>query len=156
MRIFEKIIIASVLIGGVSLYGDNANAQKRNKNRDVSPVILLETGPSDMAGYRKMVRVKYLSGNRVTAHYKAYNRREFINVKDRNSNAATQECARGKATSLKEIRAYEKSEAKRKRQGLAPEPRTFCIKNIPNWMEKNKDRYLNPIFASMPWVKNRQ
>jgi len=44
---------------------------------DVSPVLLIESGPSDNPTYRRMVVVKYLSGNRVGANYAAYNRPEI-------------------------------------------------------------------------------
>jgi len=119
---------------------------------DISPTILIETGPSDNPAYRRMVFVKYLSGNNVTSNYKAYNRREFINVPDKSVSERVTACARGGATSLSEIKAYERDEAKRKRKGQAPEPRSFCIKNVNNWNAKNKDKYLDPIFASMPYL----
>ncbi|MEE9272224.1 MAG: hypothetical protein V3U57_03000 [Robiginitomaculum sp.] len=120
---------------------------------DSSPVLLIETGPSDKPEYRRMVYVKYLSGNDVSANYKAYNRREFINLIDKGVSDRVEQCARGMATSLSEIIAFEKDEDKRKRRGQAPETRSFCIKNVGNWSAKNKDVYLDPIFASMPYVK---
>ncbi len=120
---------------------------------DISPTLLIETGPSDNPAYRRMVSVKYLSGNRVTANYRAYNRREFINVPNNNTPAIViSSCARGSATPLRDIKSFEKDEKRRVRSGQAPIARTFCIKNINNWQAQNKDRYLDPIFDSMPYL----
>ena len=145
MRFIVKTIAIATLMVGFSAPLTAAAA-------DQSPTILIETGPSDNPAYRRMVFVKYLSGNYVASNYKAYNRREFINVPDKGMSDRVTACARGAATSLSEIKSYERAEAKRKRKGQAPESRTFCIKNINNWNAKNKDKYLDPIFASMPYV----
>ncbi len=119
---------------------------------DVSPTLLIETGPSDKPAYRRMISIKYLNGTYVTANYKAYNRREFINTPNTTPANIIAACASGRATSLGDIKSFEKSETRRKRSGQAPEKRTFCIKNIGNWQAKNKDRYLDPIFESMPYL----
>ncbi len=119
---------------------------------DTGPTLLIETGPSDNPAYRRMVIVKYLSGTRVTANYKAYNRREFIKTPNTTPANTIATCANGRATSLGDIKAFEKDEARRVRGGQAPLTRTFCLKNIKNWQAKNKDRYLDPIFDSMPYV----
>jgi len=144
----KTMILGSIVFGGFSLFGLTANAQ----NRDISPTILIETGPSDNPAYRRMVFVKYLNGFTVTSNYKAYNRREFINMPDRAASENVRACAKSRATSLPEIKAFERDEAARKRNNQAPESRSFCIKNIKSWTEGNKDKYLNPIFAGMPYV----
>ena len=122
------------------------------QTRDVSPTILIETMPSDNPAYRRMVFVKYLNGSYVTTNYKAYNRREFINVPDRGVSDNVRACAKSRATPLSDIKAFERDEANRKRKNQAPEIRSFCIKNISNWNAKNKDKYLDPVFAGMPYV----
>lgn len=119
---------------------------------ETSPTLLIETGPSDNPAYRRMVHVKYLNGSSVTANYRAYNRREFINVPSVTPQNEIAACARGAATPLRDIKAFERDEARRKNSGKAPERRSFCIKNIPNWTAKNKDKYLDPIFESMPYL----
>ena len=119
---------------------------------DVSPTLLIETGPSDKPAYRRMISIKYLRGNSVTANYKAYNRREFINTPNTTPATVIAACASGRATSLGDIKSFEKDETRRMRNGQAPIARTFCIKNISNWQAKNKDRYLDPIFESMPYL----
>lgn len=118
----------------------------------MSPTLLIETGPSDNPSYRRMITIKYLSGASVTANYKAYNRREFINTPNRTPSNLVSECARGKATKLSEIKAFERDEDRRSRSGKAPEARSFCIKNVRNWNDSNKDKYLDPIFSSMPYL----
>jgi len=144
----KTAMIAGLLAGMTSFSAVSANAQ----GRDISPTILIETGPSDNPAYRRMVFVKYLNGPTVSSNYKAYNRREFINIPDRGVNENVRGCANSRATTLSQIKAYERSEAKRKRAGQAPEVRSFCIKNITGWAAGNKDKYLDPIFAGMPYV----
>lgn len=144
-------VLTGLVIGSVGLSGV-ANAQAHNQGRDVSPTILIETMPSDNPAYRRMVFVKYLNGSYVTSNYKAYNRREFINVPDKSVSDNVRGCANSRATPLSEIKSFERAEAKRKRNGQAPEARSFCIKNVSNWTAKNKDKYLDPIFAGMPYV----
>ena len=144
----KTAMIAGLLAGLTSFSAVPANAQ----GRDISPTILIETGPSDNPAYRRMVYVKYLNGPNVSSNYKAYNRREFINVPDKSANENVRGCANSRATPLSQIKAFERAEAKRKRAGQAPEARSFCIKNVGNWDAKNKDKYLDPIFAGMPYV----
>ncbi|PHR58632.1 MAG: hypothetical protein COA43_10265 [Robiginitomaculum sp.] len=119
---------------------------------DMSPNLLIVSQPSDNPLYRRMVVVKYLAGTRVSANYKAYNRREFINTPSTTSGDIIAACARGKRTSLGELKAFKKSEARLKRSGKTPETRTFCIKGISNWTDQNKDKYLDPIFDGMPYL----
>lgn len=119
---------------------------------DTSPTLLIETGPSDNPAYRRMVTIKYLSGARVTANYKAYNRREFINAPNTTDTNAIAQCARGRATPLSDIKSFERTEKQRSQSGQAPESRTFCVKNISDWTDKNKDKYLDPIFEGMPYL----
>jgi len=120
---------------------------------DLSPVLLVESGPSDNPEYRRMVFVKFLSGDRVSVNYKAYNRTEFIQVPN---NTTPQEvisaCANGAATPLSQIRSFERAEGRAKRSRKAPEVVRFCIKNIQNWEGGNRDRYLDPIFNGMPYA----
>lgn len=148
MNFAAKILVVGGLITGCVGVSGAANAQ----NGDVSPTILIETMPSDNPAYRRMVFVKYLNGSYVTSNYKAYNRREFINIPDRSASENVTLCARSGATPLSDIKAFERDEAKRKRKGQTPETRSFCIKNVGNWSAKNKDRYLDPVFAGMPYV----
>ena len=117
---------------------------------DLSPVLLLESGPSDNPEYRRMVFVKFLSGNRVSVNYKAYNRTEFKQVTDTTPRDVVSACANGPASSLRDIQAFERSEARAKRSGKAPEIVRFCIKNVQNWEGGNRARYLDPIFEGMP------
>lgn len=117
---------------------------------DLSPVLLLESGPSDNPEYRRMVFVKFLSGNRVSVNYKAYNRTEFKQVSDTTPRDVVSACANGAASSLRDIQAFERSEARAKRSGKAPEIVRFCIKNVQNWEGGNRARYLDPIFEGMP------
>lgn len=120
------------------------------QNAPVSPVLLIETGPSDNPNYRRMVFTKYLQGDRVAVNYKAYNRTEFIQVAPQTPLELVQSCTRGKASSLRDLRAFEKAEAARLRSGDAPEIARFCIKNIRNWDEAARKKYLDPIFNGMP------
>ena len=136
----KTAVIASVLIG----LSTPALAQ----SNDMSPTLLIESMPSDNPKYRRMVFVRYLSG----ASYKAYNRREFNIAKSASSAQNVGQCANGTATSLNEIKSFAKAEKKRARSGQAPEVKAFCIKNVPNWAEKNKNTFLDPIFEGMPYV----
>ncbi len=119
---------------------------------DLSPVLLVESGPSDNPEYRRMVFVKFLSGNRVSVNYKAYNRTEFIQVPNGTPGDVVSACANGAASSLREIRSFERAEAKRKRSGQTPEVVRFCIKNVQNWEGGNRKAYLDPIFNGMPYA----
>lgn len=117
---------------------------------DLSPNLLVESGPSDNPEYRRMVFVKFLSGNRVSVNYKAYNRTEFKQIPNTTPRNIISACANGAATSLSEIRSFERAEARAKRSGKAPEVVRFCIKNIQNWEGGNRNTYLDPIFEGLP------
>jgi len=117
---------------------------------DVSPTLLIESGPSDNPEYRRMIFVKYISGDRVNVNYKTYSRSEFKQVPNTTPGDVISACARGGATSLSEIKAFEQAEARRKRSGQAPEVTRFCIKNVSNWESGNRDTYLDPIFNGLP------
>ena len=65
---------------------------------DLSPVLLLESGPSDNPEYRRMVFVKFLSGSHVSVNYKAYNRAEFKQVPNTTPGDVISSCANGPAT----------------------------------------------------------
>ena len=140
--------IRTILAISVGVLGLSAPVSAQNAA--VSPVLLLESGPSDNPEYRRMVFTKYLQGDRVAVNYKAYNRTEFIQVAPQTPLELVQACTRGKATSLKELKAFEKAEAKRAKRGEAPEVVRFCIKNIRNWDEEARERYLDPIFNGLP------
>lgn len=122
--------------------------------QDMSPVLLIETGPSDNADYRRMTFTKYIQGNRVTVAYKSYNRSEFKQVRDDTPQELVNRCAGGPATTLRELDAYESAERRAERSGTKPEIKTFCIKNVPNWEGGNRKRYLDPIFNGMPYAKD--
>ncbi len=119
---------------------------------DVSPVLLIESGPSDNPDYRRMVFVKYLAGTRVGVNYAAYNRTEFIQTPNVTPANIITACANGTPTSLREIKSFQKDEAKRKRAGQAPELKRFCIKNVQKWEGGGRDKYLDPIFDGMPYA----
>lgn len=120
------------------------------QSADVSPTLLIETGPSDNPDYRRMVFVKYLSGNFVSVNYRAYNRAEFTQVPNTTAPEIIAACANGKASTLTEIRAFERAEAQRKARGQAPEIVRFCVKNVSNWEGGQRATYLDPIFNGMP------
>lgn len=117
---------------------------------DLSPVLLVESGPSDNGEYRRMVFVKFLSGDRVSVNYKAYNRTEFIQVPNSTPQDVISACANGAATPLSQITAFKRDEARAKRSGKAPEIVRFCIKNVQNWEGGNRNKYLDPIFEGLP------
>lgn len=138
-----------ILLGaslGLLATAPNADAQFG----DLSPVLLVESGPSDNGDYRRMVFVKFLSGDRVGVNYKAYNRTEFIQVPNTTPQGVISACANGAATPMSQIKAFERDEARAKRSGKAPEVVRFCIKNIQNWEGGNRSKYLDPIFEGMP------
>jgi len=89
----------------------------------------------------------------VTVAYKAYNRSEFTQVPDGTPREMAMQCANGRATSISELRAYERKEAAAKRSGQTPETAVFCIKNVRGWEAGNKEKYLDPIFNGMPYAK---
>lgn len=145
---FKRSIAVATLMAAGLLTVPAAFAQ------DMSPALLIETGPSDAPGYRRTIFVKYLNGDRVNVNYRTETRSEFRQVPDSTPLNVIQKCSRGAATSLSEIRRYEKSEAKRKRRGEPPEIRSFCIKNVSDWERRNRDMYLDPIFNGMPLAPN--
>ena len=124
----------------------------RSQTSDLSPHLLIESGPSDNPAYRRMVFVKYLQGPRVSVAYKAYNRTEFIQIEDDMQSALALECSNGAATPLEEIDAFQEQESLRRTQNTPPEIARFCIKNVNGWEAGNRARYLDPIFDGMPYA----
>lgn len=122
--------------------------------QDASPTLLIETGPSDTPGYRRTIFIKYLNGDRVNVNYRTETRSEFRQVPDSTPQSVINECSRGAASSLSDIRRFEKDEAKKKRRGEAPIVSRFCIKNVSDWERRNRDLYLDPIFNGMPLSPN--
>lgn len=142
----KALVLSAAMLSTAGL----ANAQYG----DLSPVLLVETGPSDNSEYRRMVFVKFLSGDRVSVNYKAYNRAEFIQVPNTTPQDVIRACSNGAASTLNEIRVYEAEEAQLKRRGKKPEIKRFCIKNIQNWEGGNRSTYLDPIFNGLPHAAN--
>jgi len=122
------------------------------QSADISPVLLIESGPSDNPEYRRMVFVKYLAGNAVSVNYRAYNRTEFTQVPNTTPSNVIRDCANGASSSLSEIRAFERAEASRKRGNQTPEVVRFCIKNVPNWEGGGRTTWLDPIFNGLPYA----
>jgi len=143
----KSVLGSAVLVAGVSAF-----TPLFAQSMDVSPVLLIESGPSDNPEYRRMVFVKYLSGDRVNANYKAYNRTEFAQVPNATPPAIISECARGAASSLSDIQTFQRDEARLKRQGQPAKLVRFCIKNVQNWEGGGRTRYLDPIFEGMPYA----
>lgn len=137
---------AAIALAAMSFCAVPASAQ----SADVSPTLLIETGPSDNPNYRRMVFVKYLSGNFVSVNYRAYNRAEFTQVPNTTAPDVIAACANGRASTLSEIRAFERAEAQRKSRGQAPKITRFCVKNVSNWEGGQRATYLDPIFNGMP------
>jgi len=149
---FKRSLITVSILCSTAAFATPAAAQS-----DVSPVLLLESVPSDNPNYRRMVYVKYLTGDRANVIYKAYNRSEFIQVSGGVVSEANTACARGAATSFKQIRAYERAEARRKRNGQPTEATSFCVKNVSGWESKgNRKKFLDPIFNGMPYAATRR
>ncbi len=119
---------------------------------DVSPTLLIETGPSDNPDYRRMVFVRYLAGDRVSASYAAYNRSEFIQVDNGAPQSLVQACANGEAATLDEIQAFNRAEAQARNDGAEPVIAHFCIKNVGGWEAGNRTTWLDPIFDGMPYA----
>ena len=145
MKLILKTALAASLAFGLS-------APAIAQSADVSPTLLIETGPSDKPQYRRMIFVKYLSGNHVSVNYRAYNRAEFTQVPNTTPADVIRACANGRSSSMSEIRSFERAEAKRKRRGEAPEIVRFCIKNVSNWEGGGRDKYLDPIFNGLPYA----
>lgn len=144
---FVKITAAMAIMGA-------AVPAAQAQSSDRSPMLLIETGPSDSPEYRRMTFIKYLNGGGVTVAYKAYNRTEFSQVRDTTPREVAMNCANGRATSMSELRAYERNEAAAKRSGKTPETAIFCIKDVRGWEAGNKEKYLDPIFNGMPYAKS--
>ncbi len=144
----KRSVFISLLLG-VGVLSTPAMAQ----SSDVSPVLFLESGPSDNPEYRRMVFVKYLSGDQVRVGYKAYNRTEFAQIRNTTPQDIIRQCAAGPATSFSDIRAFERADARRARNGQPPVVTTFCVKNVRGWeSEGNRKKYLDPIFNGMPYA----
>ena len=141
-RILKLALAASLAMG--------LSAPAMAQSADVSPTLLIETGPSDNPQYRRMIFVKYLSGNYVSVNYRAYNRAEFTQVPNTTPADVIAACANGRPSSLDEIRAFERAEAQRKRRGQPPEIVRFCVKNVSGWEGGQRDTYLDPIFNGLP------
>lgn len=147
-KLTRHIALATALFGSTISIGAPAQAQYA----DVSPVLLIESGPSDNPEYRRMIFVKYLSGNRVGVNYKAYNRTEFAQTPNMTPTDIVSACSNGAATPFSEVKAFERDEARRLRRGEAPKLARFCIKNVDNWEGGGRTRYLDPIFNGMPYA----
>ena len=80
----------------------------------------------------------------------AYNRTEFKQVPNTTPRDVITACANGAATTLREIRSFERDEARAQRSGQAPKVVRFCIKNVQNWEGGNRNKYLDPIFEGLP------
>lgn len=144
MRALRIVVFTAAFILPILGYA-KASAQ------DVSPTLLIETSPSDIAEYRRMVHIKYIEGNRVVRSFVAYNRTEFKRIDRQVTQGIIENCANGAATPLTEITAFSRDEARRAKVGELPVTRYFCIKNIPDWSTVNRDRYLDPIFETLPY-----
>lgn len=119
---------------------------------DTSPTLLLESAPTTAPGYRRSVHVHYLDGPRARVSYRALNRTEFAQAPGSLDAQAAAACARGEATTLDEIDAFQRAEARRARRGEAPETVRFCIKGVRGWEAGAQKRWLDPIFEGMPFT----
>ena len=147
MWAFKSILAISLMSGALAT---TVHAQ----SSDMSPTLLIETGPSDNPEYRRMTFTKFIRGNAVTVAYKSYNRSEFIQVRDTTPQEMINACASGRSVGLREIKAYEAAESRAERRGQKPEIKSFCIKNVPNWEGGNRKLWLDPIFNGMPYAKS--
>ena len=145
---FARLTMMFAVIAVSAGFESTAHAQ----SADISPSLIIESGPSDNPAYRRMVFVRYLAGDRVTASYVAYNRTEFRQVSNNIAPQIVQNCARGSGTSFRDLEAFEEAEARRARAGQSPEIVAFCIKGIRNWNGGNKNRYLDRIFNGLPYA----
>ena len=102
------VISLTLLCSGIGLAQSSANEAAP----DISPTLLIETGPSDNPDYRRMVFVNYLNADAVTVAYVAYNRTEFIQVPDDTPAALISACQNGPASTLEQIHAYRDQDAK--------------------------------------------
>ena len=145
MTLGKSILAATVMAGAFAF---PAAAQYG----DLSPVLLVESGPSDNPEYRRMIFVKFLAGDRVSVNYAAYNRTEFKQVPNTTPREIISACANGPASTLSEIQAFARDEARAARRGQAPQVVRFCIKNVQGWEAGNRDAYLDPIFDGLPYA----
>ena len=143
-----KSIFLSAFLSAALFGPGEAAAQSPNS----SPVLLIESLPSDNPDYRRMILVKYLSGNQVNVAYKAHTRSEFAQIADETSPEIITACQTGPATTLDEIKAFQETEARRKEQGQIPTAARFCIKNVSDWEATGRDKYLDPIFDGLPYA----
>ena len=149
MTFFKSVLLsAAMAVGGTAALAGTAQAQFG----DLSPVLLVESGPSDKPQYRRMVYVKFLSGERVSVNYAAYNRTEFKQVPNTTPREIISACANGPATTLAELQAFQRAEAQAERRGQRPQVVRFCIKNVQGWEAGNRDAYLDPIFDGLPYA----
>lgn len=150
-----KSILCAAFVGA-NLFGLGAvffaSGVAAAQTADESPVLLIESLPSDNPDYRRMIYVNYLSAHQVDVTYRAYTRSEFAQVSATSAPEIISDCWSGAATSLAEIEAFQKVEAKRKADDLPPVTTRFCIKNVLNWEEAGRDRYLDPIFHGLPYA----
>lgn len=144
----KAVILGALGLSGIGLSGLSTPILAQSP--DISPVLLIETGPSDNPNYRRMVFVKYLVNGRVSVAYKAYNRTEFIQIPDSTPASLVRSCTAGPAATLQDIRAYQYAESVARRQNMAPVITHFCVKNVPSWEAGNRATYLDPIFEGLP------
>ena len=142
---FGKMAICLSAVCALSLPGVAAS-----QTTDLSPILLIESGPSDNPDYRRMVFVKYLSSDGVTVAYKAYNRSEFIQIEDATPASLVSSCLNGRAATLDDITAFHRAESGARAEDSAPAIAHFCIKGVTNWEGGNRAAYLDPIFDGMP------
>jgi len=155
----EEVVLKRGVLALSFILSMGAVASPAIAQSDMSPVLLLESVPSDNPEYRRMMVVSYLAGDSIRVSYKAYNRSEFARINNTTPSEILRQCSNGAATSFKDIRAFERAEARRKRNGQPPEATKFCIKNVYGWESQgNRKKYLDPIFNGMPYaatLKNR-
>jgi len=146
--VLKRSVLTLSLILGLGTVAVPAMAQS-----DVSPVLFLESVPSDNPEYRRMMIVSYLSGDSIRVSYKAYNRTEFARINNTTTRDILAQCAGGPATSFRDIQAFERAEARRKRNGQPTVATKFCVKNVSGWESRgNRKKYLDPIFNGMPYA----
>ena len=92
-----KAIFLSALMSAALFGAGEAAAQSPNS----SPVLLIESLPSDNPDYRRMILVKYLSGPQVSVAYKAYTRSEFAQIKDETPPEVISACQSGAAATTR-------------------------------------------------------
>lgn len=147
-NVLKQCVLAMSLVLGLGTVAAPAAAQS-----DVSPVLFLESVPSDNPAYRRMMVVSYLNGDSIRVSYKAYNRSEFIQINNTTPRDVLSQCARGAATNFRDIQSFERAEARRKRNGQPPETTRFCVKDVNGWESRgNRKKYLDPIFNGMPYA----